>query len=53
MDNTKKKTGILVFLKSRGRLFILLGGLGLLFSSGSLFVHFFHEFTSPDYLDSL
>ncbi len=27
MENTKKKTGILVFLKSRGRLFILLGGL--------------------------
>ena len=27
MENKKKKTGILVFLKSRGRLFILLGGL--------------------------
>ena len=27
MENAKKKTGILVFLKSRGRLFILLGGL--------------------------
>lgn len=27
MENTKKKTGILVFLKHRGRLFILLGGL--------------------------
>lgn len=27
MENTKKKAGILVFLKSRGRIFILLGGL--------------------------